>query len=287
MIATVLLGLSIGSIYVLVAVGYNLTWITSRTINFAQGALMVAGAFLTVSLYNHHVPVVLTFVILAVVGALLATVELIVAILPILSRGSHAELVTTVGATTVIQGVIGILVVSASETVPFFGPTKLISFPGGSLTPDELMLIPLAIVVGLGAHFWATRTRSGLAAISLSEDREAALALGVNTRRFTFVSFMVSGALAMVVAPFVGPKTTAVTSIATTLAVYGFVVLAVAGVGSQIGAVIGGLGVGVVQQVVARQIGPNWQNLAVFAVFLAVLMVRPTGLFGERRERVV
>lgn len=186
-----------------------------------------------------------------------------------------------------IQGVIGILVVSASETVPFFGPTKLISFPGGSLAPDELLLIPLAVAVGVAAHLWATRTQSGLAAVSLSEDREAALALGVNTRRFTFVSFMVSGTLAMVVAPFVGPKTTAVTSIATTLAVYGFVVLAVAGVGSQLGAVIGGLGVGVVQQVVARQIGPNWQNLAVFAVFMTVLMVRPTGLFGERRERVV
>lgn len=86
MIATVLLGLSIGSVYVFVAVGYNLTWLTSRTINFAQGALMVAGVFLTVSLYNHNVPVVLIFVILAVVGAALAAVELVVAILPVISR---------------------------------------------------------------------------------------------------------------------------------------------------------------------------------------------------------
>ncbi len=287
MIATVLLGLAIGSIYVFVAVGYNLTWLTSKAINFAQGALMVVGIFLTVELYNRHLPILLIFVILAAVGALLASVELIVAILPIISRGAHAELVTTVGAMTVIQGVIGVLVVSASEPVPFFGPTKLISVSGGSLTPDELILIPLAVVVGLAAHFWASRTKSGLAAVSLSEDKDAALVLGVNTRRFTFVAFMVSGMLGLVVAPFVGPETTAVVSLATTFAVYGFVVLAVAGMGSQLGAVIGGLGIGVVQQIVARYLGPNWQNLAVFAVFLAFLMVRPTGLFGERRERVV
>jgi branched-chain amino acid transport system permease protein len=287
MIATVLLGLAIGSIYVFVAVGYNLTWITSRVINFAQGALMVAGVFLTVLLYQHHVPVILIFVILAVTGALMATVELVIAILPIMSRGAHAELVTTVGAMTVIQGVIGLFVVQASESVPFFGPTKLVHFPGASLTPDELLLIPLAIAVGLGAHFWATRTRSGLAAVSLSEDRDAALVLGVNTRRFTFFAFMASGALGLAIAPVVGPQTTAVISLAPTLAVYGFVVLAIAGVGSQIGAIIGGLFVGVLQQVVSLKLGPNYQNLAVFAVFLAVLMVRPTGLFGERGERVV
>jgi branched-chain amino acid transport system permease protein len=286
-IATVLLGLAIGSIYVLVAVGYNLTWLTSRVINFAQGGLMVAGTFLTVALYHRHVPVVLIFVILIAAGALLALLEFIIAILPIMSRGAHAELVTTVGAMTVIQGVIGIYVVQASENVPFFGPTKVISFPGGSLTPDELLLIPLAIGVGLLAHFWATRTKSGLAAVCLSEDRDAAVVLGVNTRRFSVIAFMLSGVLGFVVAPFVGPETTAVISIASTLAVYGFVVLAVAGIGSQIGAVIGGLGVGVVQQVVSREVGPNWQNLAVFFVFFAVLMIRPTGLFGERRERVV
>lgn len=287
MIATILLGLAIGSIYVLVAVGYNLTWLTSRAINFAQGALMVAGVFLSVELYDLHVPVILIFIILAVVGGLLASVELIIAILPVIRRGAHAELVTTVGVMTVIQGVIGLFVVGASEPVPFFGPTNLIRFSGASLTPDELLLIPLAVLAGLGAHFWAVRTKNGLAAISLSEDRDAALVLGVNTRRLTFLAFMVSGALGLVVAPFVGPETTAVVSLAPTLAVYGFVVLAVAGVGSQIGALIGGLGVGVVQQIVARYVGPNWQNLAVFIVFLTVLMVRPTGLFGERRERVV
>ena len=287
MIATILLGMAIGAIYVFVAVGYNLTWLTSRAINFAQGALMVVGIFLTVELYDRHVPVLLIFVILAIVGAVLASVELIVAILPVINRGAHAELVTTVGAMTVIQGIIGLLVVASSEPVPFFGPTHLISIAGSSLTPDELILIPLALVVGLGAHFWAARTKSGLAAVALSEDKEAALVLGVNTRRFTFIAFMASGAIGLVVAPFVGPTTTAVVSLATTLAVYGFVVLAIAGVGSQLGAVIGGFAIGIGQQIVARYVGPNWQNLAIFVVFLVFLMTRPTGLFGERRERVV
>lgn len=122
MIATILLGLAIGSIYVLVAVGYNLTWLTSRAINFAQGALMVAGIFLTVELYDLHVPVILIFIILAVAGGLLASVELIIAILPVIRRGAHAELVTTVGVMTVIQGIIGLFVVELPSPCPSSGP---------------------------------------------------------------------------------------------------------------------------------------------------------------------
>jgi branched-chain amino acid transport system permease protein len=287
MIATILSGVALGGIYTLVAIGYNITWLTARSINFAQGALIVAGTFITIDCYNHHIPLVLTFVLLAASGAVIALVEYLIAIRPVQRRGEHAELVTTVGAMTVIQGIILLYVKQDSLQVPFFGPNSLINVPGGKVTPAELILIGLAVVLGVVAHIWTTRTGSGLAAMSLSEDREAAMLLGVNTRRFSVIAFAVSGAFGLVIAPFVGPTTFAVVSLASLLAVKGFVVLALGGVGSQIGALIGGLSIGVIEQLTVRQFGANWQNTSVFVIFILVLMIRPRGLFGERRERVV
>ena len=287
MIATLLVGLSVGAVYALVAFGYNITWLTTRTLNFAQGAFMVAGAFLTVMLYDRGVPVVLVFVILAAVGALVAALEFTIAVRPVMHRGDHADLVTTLGAATVIQGVILLLVVEDVQRVPFFGPEKLIDVPGGRVSPAELVLIGLAVLVGVGAHLWMRRSSAGLAALGLSEDREAAQILGVNTARYALVAFMASGVLAMATAPIVGSKTLASASLVLVLAIKGFVVLAVGGLGSQIGALAAGMGIGIVEAFAAREFGATWQNITVYVVFVLVIIARPRGLFGAPQERYV
>ncbi len=287
MIATLLAGLSTGAVYALVAFGYNLTWLTTRALNFAQGAFMVAGMFLTITMYERGVPFPAALVVLAVAGALVAAVELVLAVRPVLSKDGHGELVTTLGVTIMIQGVILLLVAEDVRQVPFFGPEGLIDVPGGRVAPAELILIGVTVAIGLLAHLYTRRSRAGLAAMALSEDREAAMVLGVNTARFSFVTFMASGALGFVVAPFVGPKTFAIAGLALLLAIKGFVALAVGGLGSQIGALIGGLGVGVVEALVVRGLGADWQNASVFVLFVLVMTLRPRGLFGEVKERTV
>lgn len=288
MVATLLAGLSLGAVYALVAIGYNLTWLTTRAVNFAQGAFMVSGMFLTVFLYDRGVPALVTIVLLAAVGIVVAAVEYLLAVRPVLGRGEHGELVTTLGAATILQGIILVLVVDDVERVPFFGPTDLIDVPGGGrVSPAELVLIVLAVVVGVGAHVWTRRSLAGLAAMGLSEDRDAAMLLGVNTARFSLFTFMASGLLGFAIAPFVGPKTFAVVGLALLLAIKGFVALALGGLGSQIGALIAGISIGVVEGFIGRYMGAQWQNTSVFLVFVLVLMLRPRGLFGEKRERVV
>jgi len=292
MLASLIAGLAIGAAYTAVAVGYNLTWLTSKTVNFAYAAFIVAGMFLSVFLYNAGLPLIVVFAVLALSGAVVAVIEYFTAIRPLEGRGDHAELVTTVGVTTVIQGVI--LLLSPTEDavrVPFLGNDDLnvlIAMPGGGrISVAEILLIGIAIAVALLAHFWATRTRSGLAALAQSEDRDAALVLGVRPKRMAFVGFMISGAIGFSLAPFVGPVTFAVVEIAFVLALKGFVVLAIGGMGSQLGALIGGLGLGVVEALVIRFTGSSYQNLAVFIIFIATLLLRPQGLFGHARERVV
>jgi branched-chain amino acid transport system permease protein len=288
LITTLFSGLALGAVYTLVAVGYNLTWLTTRTVNFAQGGFIVAGTFLTVWCQRQGVPIVLTLVLLAAVGAVVAAVEFTVAVRPILNRSDHTELVTTVGVLTVLQGLI--LLASKEDVirVPFFGSDReLLDVFGGRVSPAEVSLIVLAVVTALSAHLWTRRTRLGLAASGLSEDREAAMLLGVNTQRFSYAAFMASGLLGFVLGPFVGPKTFAVVALAALLSIKGFVVLAVGGVGSNLGALIGGLGIGCIEVFVARNLDSTYQNGAVFLVFITVMLLRPQGLFGEQRERVV
>jgi len=287
MFASIVSGMALGAVYALVAVGYNLTWLTGKAINFAQAGFAVAGMFLAVWCYGQGLSPVAVFAILVAAGGLVATVEYVVALRPLRGRGEHAELITTLGFSTIIQGVILLFVSDDALRVPFFGPEQLIDVPGGRIAPVELVLVAVAVVVGLGAHLWATRTRSGLAALAQSEDRDAALVLGIRPERISFVVFVVSGVLGSVMAPLAGPKTFAAVALVSLLAIKGFVVLALGGVGSLLGALVGGLAIGVVEAVVVRLTDAAFQNIAVFGIFIVTLLVRPRGLFGERKERYV
>ncbi len=287
MLATLFAGLVTGAVYVIVAVGFNLTWITSRLVNFALPVFLVLGMFVSVSLQEAGLPTVAVLAILVIVGSIVALIEFFVAIRPIESRGQHAELVTTVGWLTVVQGVILYAYGEDVRRVFFPGVNTLVDLPGGKISVAEMVLLAAGVVTALGAHLWLTRTRRGMAALALSEDPEAATVLGINSGRFSMLMFVFSGALACALGPVVGTKTFAVVTVATVLAVKGFVVLALGGVGSQAGALIGGLFVGVVEALTVRYIGGSWQNIIVFLIFMVVLTAKPTGLFGEKSERLV
>jgi branched-chain amino acid transport system permease protein len=285
--ATLLAGLALGAVYTIVAIGFNLSWLPTRTINFAQGSYVVAGMFLTIWCDSLGLPALVILPILALCGAVLAALTYTIAIRPVQRRGEHAELVTTVGVMTIVQGVILLFASEDPHRVPGFVPERLIDVPGGRVSVDEIVLIVLALVLGVGTHLWIHRTRLGIAALGISEDREAAMLLGVNTMRFSYGAFMVAGVLGLGVAQVVGPKTFAVVSLATMLSIKGFIALAIGGLGSSIGALLGGLLIGSVEAVVARELGATWQNTAIFLIFVVVMLLLPRGLFGSVKERTV
>lgn len=288
MLATLITGLAIGSIYAVIAVGYNLTWLTSRVINFAYAAFVVTGMFFTVWLYGLGLSFPLILLILVGIGALVALAEYLVAILPLRNRGDHAELVTTVGVTTILQGLIFLTKAPDGQRVPSVLPTGLVElFDGSRMGWAEILVIAVTVVVALGAHLWTTRTRTGLAALAQSEDQDAALVLGVRPQRIAIIMFVVSGSLGFVVAPFIGAMTFAVVALAITLAVKGFVVLALGGIGSQLGALVAGLFLGIVEALVLRFTDAVYQNLVIYLIFIFALLVRPQGLFGAVRAREV
>ena len=158
---------------------------------------------------------------------------------------------------------------------------------GGEVRKSDIVVISTAIAIGLLLHFWTSRSRLGLASLAQSEDRDAAMLQGINVRFLSSSGFVLAGALGSGVGVVVGAKTLAVVAFALILAIKGFVALTLGGVGSQLGALIGGLTLGVGEVLTARWLGSDYRSLVVFVVFMLVLLLRPQGLFGAREVRTV
>jgi branched-chain amino acid transport system permease protein len=279
-------GLAVGGVYALVALGYNIVFTASGTFNFAHAQLLVVGTFVAYwGLGVAKLPVVVVFLLCGAVVAVLAAVEERIAIRPV--RGTEGHLVTTVGVATLLSGASELIWGGGALAVPFLDSTGVWTVFGGRVRPVSLLLLGCAVVVTAGAVLYARTSMIGIATLAMAEDREAAALRGVNVRMVSLGAFAVSGALAGLVAPVVGPQTFAVATLGSALALKGFVALAIAGFGSLGGGLLGGLAVGLIESYTARYLGSAYVNMVIFGVLMVILLSRPNGLFGRTRERMV
>ena len=279
-------GLALGAVYALVAIGYNIVFLSQKTFNFAQAALMMLGAFIAyVGIVIWGLPWWIVGIIAAIIVGAVAALEERVAIRPV--KDPHNLLVTTLGASIIIEGVAQLLWGGEPHRVPFFFGDQVLDFFGGRVYPVELALVVAVVLLVIGLTQYAKRSLTGIALLGMSEDREAAQLRGVNVRRFAFMAFVFTGVLAGFMGVFVGPKTYAVATLGASLALKGFVVLAIGGFGSLWGTLAGGLIVGLTESLATRYIGGDYANLSIFFNLIVILMVKPTGLFTRRKERAV
>ncbi|WP_326835036.1 branched-chain amino acid ABC transporter permease [Amycolatopsis rhabdoformis] len=285
---TIWSGLAVGAIYVLVAIGFNIMFVASDTFNFAQPQYLMLGTFVSYTIVvSLGLPLVVALVVGGVVGFAVGVLEDWIAIRPLSGTGVHGELVTTVGWSVIMQGCVLLLWGSAPHRVPGAGSDSVLTLLGGRLSVNDVVLIALAVGLSFGTHYWFTHSKLGIAGLAASEDRQAAMIRGINVNRLSTGACAVAGALLGSLGAVVGPKTFAVFTLGSILVLKAFVALAVGGFGSFKGALIGGFAVGVVEALVGRYLGTEFANLAVFGVLIGVLLLRPQGLFGQRRERVV
>jgi branched-chain amino acid transport system permease protein len=279
-------GLALGAVYALVAVCYNVVFISSKTFNFAQAQLIMVGAFVAYTglvTWKLPAPVVMLLALAAVL--VLAAIEERLAVRPV--KDPHNILVTTLGVSIFLNGATQLVWGSQPLNVPFFGGNEVLSLLGGQTYPVEIALVLVAVLLVWTLTRLSRRFLVGLALLGMSEDREAAMLRGVNVRRLAFGAFAFSGAIAGVLGMFVGPKTFAVATLGASLALKGFVVLAIGGFGSMPGTLVGGLVVGLAEALAARYLGGEYSNITVFIILITILLVRPAGLFVRVRERAV
>lgn len=279
-------GLSTGAIYALVAFGYNIVYLGYKTFNFAHAQLMMVGAFVAYTgLVTWKLPSVVVAALAVVVVLVLAAIEERIAIRPL--HDMHNALVTTLGVSVLFTGLSEMVWGTEPLAVPFFGGNDAVGVLGGRAYPVQFALIVLAVVLVVGYEVVVRRTTVGLALVATTEDPEAAMLRGINVRLLAFGAFALSGAVAGLAGMMIGPATYAVATLGSSLALKGFVAIALGGFGNMPGALVGGVVVGLVEAGAIRYFGAEFANLAVFLVLIAVLLAKPSGLFVRAQERTV
>jgi len=290
MMTVLIAGLAVGSIYVIAAHGYVLTFMASGSVNFAQGYIVMLSTFIAyLGINSLDLPVIVVVLMAAVVGAVINALVEIFCIRPIKRKGgdSHAEILTTVGAATVISGVVALVWGTDPLRVDLFQGTQPFYFAGGLTSSINLWLILIAVVITVALALFTARTQVGMVSQAVAEDRESAVLRGIAINRLSIGAFVIAGIVAGAVGPFVGAKSFALVALGPMLAVKGFIVLALGGKSSYIGALVCGLTIGLVEAYSGRYLDGSWQNIMVLLVFITVILMRPQGIFGHSTERAV
>jgi branched-chain amino acid transport system permease protein len=280
----VLSGTAMGCIYALVAVTYNVMFSASRVFSFTAGALgMLGGVLGALFIARMGLPVALGLVLVLVGGALLGIVTEIVAVRPVLkSLDQHLYVLSTLALALMIQQFTAIQ--WSTEPQPF---PRLLDITRSEF--DQQFWLPMlacAAVIG-GLELLYRHTLIGHAFLAIAEDNYAARALGLPERGLRMTSYALAGVIGTLAGFAGGEMLLAFFANAPMLTFYGFVPVALGGMGNNRGAVVAGLLLGLFQQTANFLVGGIFASVAVFTVFIMVLLARPEGLVGAAQQRRV
>ncbi|HET9551770.1 MAG TPA: branched-chain amino acid ABC transporter permease [Anaeromyxobacteraceae bacterium] len=280
-------GALMGLVYALVAYGFQLTFATSKSINFGQGEVVMVSAFVTLSLLGTGLPYGVVVLLGLAFGALLGLAVERAAVRLALEQKSEGWILLTI--------ISGLFLFSMAENVwgrddrPF--PTPIPSDPihvlGVDVTGLELsVLVGVLAVMGL-VELFKRRTLLGKAFEAVSADRDAGELMGISATRTVMLSYALSGGVAALAGILVSPITTVGPTMASAMILKAFSVAVVAGLESGFGVVVVGLFLGALEGLASLYIGSGWREAPGLVLLILALAVRPTGLFGKAVIRKV
>jgi branched-chain amino acid transport system permease protein len=284
-------GLTAGSLYCLVAVSFNILFRPTKVFNFAQGDLVMLGSMASALLISQRGwPWGLALPAAMAAVAALALLEERIAVAPVLRRSSHgtAWIITTLAFAMIVANIVGKVWGPEPIVVPAPAPlsTEMLPLAGSGVSSYQiaLVLLTLALVAGIERLY---RSLWGKAALAVAEDRDAALLRGIDPRVISRWSFALGGAFAALAGALAAPVLSASTTLGVMLLLKGFAAAAIGGLGSNRGALLAGFMIGLVEAASAMLLSPGYHNAVMLLLVLAVLLVRPGGLFGAVEARVV
>jgi branched-chain amino acid transport system permease protein len=275
-------GLVVGGIYGMAALGFTIVFNATRVINFANGDfLMMGGLCLAGSLAGLHLPMAE-----AVAGAIVATAALGVIIQAVVldrarTRDPLTLIMLTIGIAVALRGLASVVFGKGMHFVPDFGliPPLLV---GNIYVPAQGMWIALALAgTSLGLWFLFQRTRIGKAMQAASQEPRAAALCGIEPRWMAAMAFVLAAGIGGLAGAFVTPLAPAFYENGIFLGLKGFAAAIVGGLGNPMGAVVGGLLIGLVESLAAGYGASGYKDAIAFLLLVAVLIVRPAGLIGR------
>lgn len=278
-------GISLGSVYSMIALGYTMVYGIAKMLNFAHGDVIMVGGYvifiaMSLSGLNPIVGVLLAIILCMALGI---TIER-VAYKPLRKASSLAVLITAIGVSYLLQNVA--LLIFGADTKSF---TSVITVPawklaGGALTisGETLVTIPLCLIIMIALNVFIKKSKTGRSMIAVSEDKDASVLMGINVNKTIAITFAIGSALAAVASALLFSSYPSLTSTSGAMpGIKAFVAAVFGGIGSIPGAMIGGILLGVIEILSRAYISSQLADAIVFFILILVLLVKPTGILGK------
>lgn len=277
-------GILVGGVYALIGIGLTIIFGVMRVINFAHGDLMMVGMYLTYYLFtlagiDPFVSIAISIPLMFLFGGILQKVF----INRILGTLPQNQILLTIG--------LG-LIMSNAMMLAFTSDYKILttSYSSGSITLGGISISqPLAVsfiitaAITVFLYWFLMKTDTGQAIRATAQDREAAQLMGINVTRMSSIAFGIGTALAGTAGALISPTYYIFPQVGSAFTLKAFVITVLGGMGSIIGATLGGIIIGIVESVGAVTISSDWKDVLVFSIFLLVLLIKPSGLMGKSR----
>src|SRR3954471_21551693 len=274
-------GLSFGAVYALVAMGFSIVYRTMGLANFAHGQVVMVGAYAASTFYmSSRLAFLLAIGVAMVVTGLIALVMERV-LRPLENKDFDLMLIGTIGFGVVLEALATIIWGATGHAVPSPVDTEPLDLFGIRVRTYSLVVLGIAAVATVLLLLFLQRTKRGAAMQAVAMDHEAATAVGIHVGRSNAIAFAIGAGLAALAGGLVGPLLYVSPTLGGTLGIKGFAAAILGGFGNIPGAILGGLAIGVLDAFAAGHF-QGYSELVTFLVFTVIIMVRPTGIFGER-----
>jgi branched-chain amino acid transport system permease protein len=281
-------GCATGAVYALAAMGFVLLWQTSGTINFAQGEFVMLPAFAMLAGLQLGLPLPLAFLLTLTASALVlgAGFQRLV-VQPLVRADALPLVVATLGLSLALRHAVRVGYSAEAQPFPPIFPGGVFAVAGVRVSAADLGTILAAGAILALLHAFITRTLFGRSMQAAAQNREAAHVLGIDVRRTVQATFVINALLAAVVALLVTPVWFAKFDMGDAIGLKAFLAAIIGGFNQVRGALLGGVLLGVLENLAAAYVSPAYRDAVALALFVVVILVRPEGLLGRATERTV
>jgi len=281
---SIISGILIGGVYALIGIGLTIIFGVMRVINFAHGDIMMIGMYLTYNLFtlagiDPFASVLITIPLMFLFGGFMQKVF----INRVLNSLPQNQILLTIGLGIIMSNTMMLIYTSDYKILTTSYSSSSVNILGISVSEPLFISFIITAAITLMLYWFLLKTDTGQAIRATAQDREAAQLMGINVKKMSIIAFGLGSALAGTAGALIAPTYYIFPQIGSTFTLKAFVITVLGGMGSIVGATLGGVIIGVAESVSAVYISSGWKDVVVFVLFLLVLLFKPAGLMGKSR----